>query len=143
MADDTIAKLREYAASKEPFFMTCGFRKPHSPPEAPKKWFDTIPLESISLPPDFKPEADPTPEFPAASLTPNGDLFIKRKASEAQAKEMIQAYWASVKWMDWNVGRVLNTEEGIMDKRHAWPKPSGVSLITLTPERGNSGKTLS
>ena len=109
VASDTITKLREYAASKEPFFMACGFRKPHSPPEAPKKWFDTISLESISLPPDFKTEANPTPEFPAAALTPNGDLFIGRKATEAQAKEMIQAYQASVKWLDWNTGRVLDT----------------------------------
>ncbi len=108
MASDTIAKLREYAASKKSFFLSCGFRKPHSPLEAPKKWFDTIPLESISLPPDFKSEADPTPVFPAAALTPNGDLFIGRKATEAQAKEMIQAYQASVKWMDWNTGRVLD-----------------------------------
>jgi iduronate 2-sulfatase len=108
VASDTIAKLREYATSQQPFFMTCGFRKPHSPPEAPKKWFDTIPLESISLPPDFKPEADPTPEFPAAALTANGDLFIGRKASADQAKEMIRAYQASVKWMDWNAGRVLD-----------------------------------
>jgi iduronate 2-sulfatase len=107
VATDTITKLREYASSKEPFFMACGFRKPHSPPEAPKKWFDTISLESISLPPDFKPEPDATPEFPAA-ITRNGDLFIDRKATEAQAKEMIQAYQASVKWMDWNAGRVLD-----------------------------------
>jgi iduronate 2-sulfatase len=42
-----------------------------------------------------------------AALPPSGDLFIKRKASEAEAKKMIQAYQASVKWMDWNAGRVL------------------------------------
>jgi iduronate 2-sulfatase len=107
VADNTISKLREYATNQRPFFMTCGFSKPHSPPTAPKKWFDSLPLNTIPLPVDFKPETDPTPEFPAASLPPSGDLFIKRKASEAAAKEMIQAYQASVKWMDWNAGRVL------------------------------------
>lgn len=107
VADTTIAKLREYATSQKPFFMTCGFSKPHSPPAAPKKWFDSIPLNTVPLPVDFKPEADATPEFPAEALPPNGDLFIKRKASEAEAKEMIQAYQASVKWVDWNTGRVL------------------------------------
>jgi len=108
VADDTIAKLREYATNGKSFFMTCGFSKPHSPPAAPKKWFDSLPLNTIPLPVDFKPEADATPEFPAAALPPNGDLFIKRKASEAAAKEMIQAYQASVKWVDWNAGRVLD-----------------------------------
>jgi arylsulfatase A-like enzyme len=104
----TVEKLREYAQTKKPFFMTCGFQKPHSPPAAPKKWFDSLPLSTIPLPVDFKPEADATPEFPAAALPHNGDLFIGRKASEAQARQMIQAYQASVKWVDWNVGRVLD-----------------------------------
>lgn len=107
-ADQAIAALREYAQSKKPFFLTCGFQKPHSPPAAPRKWFDSLPLNTIPLPVDFKPEADATPEFPAAALPPNGDLFIGRKASEAQAREMIQAYQASVKWVDWNAGRVLD-----------------------------------
>ncbi len=108
IADRTIDKLREYAKSQKPFFMTCGFQKPHSPPAAPKKWFDSLPLNTIPLPPDFKPEPDATPEFPAAAIPPNGDLFIGRKATETTAKEMIQAYQASVKWVDWNAGRVLD-----------------------------------
>jgi arylsulfatase A-like enzyme len=37
----------------------------------------------------------------------NGDLFINRDASEEAAREMIRAYWASLTWVDWNVGRVL------------------------------------
>lgn len=116
-ADQAISKLREYAASKEPFFMTCGFSKPHSPPQAPQKWFDATPLEAISLPLDFKPTADPGPEFPAASLSNNGDLFIGRNADEDSAKKMIQAYHASVKWMDWNAGRVLDAlQESGLDK---------------------------
>jgi iduronate 2-sulfatase len=108
-ADQTIAALREHAQTGRPFFITCGFQKPHSPPAAPKKWFDALPLSSITLPVDFKPEAEATPGFPAAALPQNGDLFIGRKASEAQAREMIQAYQASVKWVDWNAGRVLDT----------------------------------
>src|SRR4029078_6262529 len=39
--------------------------------------------------------------------TRNGDLFINREASPQAAREMIRAYWASLTWMDWNVGRVL------------------------------------
>jgi arylsulfatase A-like enzyme len=109
LASNAILRLREYATNQKPFFLTCGFSRPHSPLTAPKKWFDSVPLESISLPPDFKPEADATPEFPAAALTRNGDLFIRRKAGEAEAKQMIQAYRASVKWVDWNTGRVLDT----------------------------------
>jgi arylsulfatase A-like enzyme len=45
--------------------------------------------------------------FPKPCLTPNGDLFIKRAATEQEARAMIQAYWASISWVDWNVGRML------------------------------------
>src|SRR5208283_3859387 len=33
--------------------------------------------------------------------------FIGRGASEAEAKEVIRAYIASISWVDWNVGRVI------------------------------------
>ena len=36
-----------------------------------------------------------------------GDLFIRRDASEAEACEVIRAYWASTTFTDFNVGRVL------------------------------------
>ncbi|HEV2669430.1 MAG TPA: sulfatase-like hydrolase/transferase, partial [Blastocatellia bacterium] len=38
----------------------------------------------------------------------NADLFIGRDASEAEAREMIRAYYASVSFMDEQVGRVLD-----------------------------------
>ena len=46
--------------------------------------------------------------FRRAAIRPhNADLFIGRGASEAEAREVIRAYVASISWMDWNVGRVL------------------------------------
>jgi arylsulfatase A-like enzyme len=34
-------------------------------------------------------------------------LFIGRDASPEEAKEVIRAYFASIAWVDWNIGRVL------------------------------------
>jgi arylsulfatase A-like enzyme len=45
--------------------------------------------------------------FPKRCLTPNGDLFIKRDATPEQAREVTRAYWASISWTDWNLGRVV------------------------------------
>src|SRR5205823_9510950 len=46
--------------------------------------------------------------FPKACLLPrNVDLFVGREATPAEAKEMTRAYWASLSWADWNLGRVL------------------------------------
>jgi arylsulfatase A-like enzyme len=93
----------------QPFFLAFGESKPHSPPTAPKKFFDLYDVDKIPLPPDFatKPEA---PEgFPDISIARrNTDLFIGRDASPQQAREMIRAYYASVSFMDAQVGRVLD-----------------------------------
>ncbi|HEV2318282.1 MAG TPA: sulfatase, partial [Verrucomicrobiae bacterium] len=105
-AEHTIANLQKYR--DRPFFIACGFVKPHSPPTAPEKFFDQYNPEKIRLTPDFSAWPTVPPGFPGAAIRPhNADLFIGRGASEAEAREVIRAYIASISWMDWNVGRVL------------------------------------
>lgn len=105
-ADRTIENLR--AHRDRPFFIACGFVKPHSPPTAPQRFYDQYPLEQIALPPDFAPRPTVWEGFPKMSVRPrNADLFIGREATPQAAKEMIRAYLASTSWMDFNVGRVL------------------------------------
>jgi arylsulfatase A-like enzyme len=106
VADRAIALLRKY--KDRPFFLACGFSKPHSPPAAPRRFYDLHPLEAIALPPDFAPRPTVPPGFPRRSIRPrNADLFIDREATPAEARQMTRAYFASISWMDWNVGRVL------------------------------------
>lgn len=105
-ADRTIANLRRY--KDQPFFIACGFVKPHSPPTAPQKFFDLYDPAKIKLPPDFAAWPTVPPGFPSAAIRKrNADLFIGRGASEAEAREVIRAYLASISWTDWNLGRVL------------------------------------
>jgi iduronate 2-sulfatase len=102
-AIEAITRLKD-----QPFFITCGFTKPHAAPNAPQRFYDLYPLDKITLPDDFTAFPTPPPGFPAAALTTqNIDLFWNREANAPEAKLMIQAYRASVSWMDWNVGRVL------------------------------------
>jgi iduronate 2-sulfatase len=105
-ADRTIENLQKY--KDEPFFIACGMVKPHSPPTAPQKFFDLYDLDKIKLPPDFAAWPTVPPGFPSAAIRKrNADLFIGRGASEAEAKEVIRAYLASISWADWNLGRVI------------------------------------
>ena len=105
-ADRAIEYLRDH--KDQPFFLAVGFVKPHSPPTAPKKFFDLWEADQISLPADFAPRPTVPEGFPKAAIRQrNADLFIGRDASEEDAKEMIRAYLASTAWMDWNVGRVI------------------------------------
>jgi iduronate 2-sulfatase len=105
-ADRTIENLRKY--KDQPFFIACGFVKPHSPPTAPQKFFDLYDVDKIKLTPDFAAWPTVPPGFPIAAIRKrNADLFIGRGASETEAKEVIGAYLASISWTDWNLGRVL------------------------------------
>jgi arylsulfatase A-like enzyme len=92
----------------KPFFLAVGFSKPHSPPTAPAKLFDLYDVSKIPLPPDFGPRPTVPPGFPEATVPPrSGDLFIGRDASPAEAREMIEAYYASVTFVDRQLGRVM------------------------------------
>ena len=116
-ADLAIRYLKEHR--DEPFFIGCGFSKPHSPLEAPQRFFEMFDVNAIELPVDFAAKPTVPKGFPAGSIRPkNADLFIGRDASTAEARAMIHAYLASTAWMDWNVGRVLAAldELGLREK---------------------------
>jgi arylsulfatase A-like enzyme len=109
-ATRAIQYLEQYR--DRPFFLAVGFAKPHSPPAAPKKVFDLYDPARIRLPPDFATKPGAPSGFPEISVARrNTDLFIGRDASPEEAREMIRAYYASITFMDAQVGRVLEALE--------------------------------
>jgi arylsulfatase A-like enzyme len=108
-ADRAIENLRRAKQTGKPFFIACGFVKPHSPLVAPKQFFDLYDPDDIPLPPDFAARPTVPPGFPAGAIRiNNADLFIGRDATPPEARAMIRAYLACVSYVDWNVGRVLD-----------------------------------
>jgi iduronate 2-sulfatase len=106
VATRAIQYLENY--KDQTFFLAVGFVKPHSPPTAPKKFFDLYDPDQIPLPPDFATRPSAPPGFPEISISKrNADLFIGRDASPREAREMIRAYYASTSFMDAQVGRVI------------------------------------
>jgi len=109
VASRAIEYLKQASDKDEPFFLACGFSKPHSPPEAPQRFYDQFTLDDIELPIDFASKPTVPEGFPAGAIRPqNADLFVGREATPTAAKEMIRAYLASSSWMDFNAGRVLD-----------------------------------
>ncbi|HEV2763061.1 MAG TPA: sulfatase, partial [Pyrinomonadaceae bacterium] len=109
-ATRAIRYLEEYR--DKPFFLAVGFVKPHSPPTAPRKFFDLYDPKRIPLPPDFATRPQAPPGFPELSVPRrNADLFIGRDSPPGEAREMIRAYYASTSFMDAQVGRVLDALE--------------------------------
>jgi iduronate 2-sulfatase len=85
----------------EPFFLAVGFYRPHCPYIAPKKYFDLYPLEKIILPTDPTDDLDDVPPIALFTKPPHWGL------SEQQRRESIQAYFASISFMDAQVGKLL------------------------------------
>jgi iduronate 2-sulfatase len=109
-ATRAIEFLEEY--KNQPFLLMLGFTKPHSPPTAPRKMIEMYDVAQMPLPVDFGARPVVPPGFPKLSVPPrNSDLFIGRDASEAEAREVLRAYYASTTFTDANVGRVLDALE--------------------------------
>jgi len=97
-------KLLE-AHRDKPFFLGVGFYRPHTPYIAPKKYFDLYPLDSIALPFNPADDRDDIPD-PALNIRP-----ANYGLSDEQCRQCIQAYYASISFMDAQVGRLLDTLE--------------------------------
>jgi len=105
-ADMAIENLRK--CKDVPFFIGCGFSKPHSPPEAPQRFYDLYDPAKLTMPPDFAAWPTVPPGFPKAAIRMrNADLFIGRGATPEEAQQVIRAYLASISWVDYNLGRVV------------------------------------
>jgi iduronate 2-sulfatase len=95
---------------EKPFFIAAGFFRPHCPYVAPKKYFDLYPIEAIALP-DEPPEH--FKNIPKAALWTDPLYW---GLDPQQRKQVIRAYYASISFMDAQVGKILDA----LDKNGLW-----------------------
>ena len=100
VATEAIKILKE--KKNVPFFLAVGFYRPHSPYVAPKKYFAPYPLATIPLPKEVENDLEDIPE--AALFTKPSHWGL----SVAERKEALRAYYATITFMDAQVGRVLD-----------------------------------
>jgi uncharacterized sulfatase len=98
VAAETIALLEKNR--DRPFFIGAGFYRPHCPFIAPRRYFDMYPLDSIPA-----PAASPESKAPPAAWFTSPPHW---GISEEARRETVRAYYASVSFLDANVGRVLD-----------------------------------
>ena len=96
----------------EPFFLAVGFVRPHVPFVAPQNDFKPYPHEDIELPYNFEGDWDDIPQKGINYVTSKN-----AKMTQVQKQKAIAAYYASVTYMDRQVGKVLKTlkDEGLED----------------------------
>jgi uncharacterized sulfatase len=89
----------------EPFFLAAGFYRPHVPWIAPTKYFDLFPLDKIQIKPFDESEMRIAPE-PAYFTNP-----ANWGMNEKQRKDALQAYYASIAFLDVQVGKLMDALE--------------------------------
>ena len=160
-AAEAVKALRGFAKSRRPFFLAVGFYRPHTPYVAPKKYFGLYPTSGIEVPevPEGYLKTLPRP----ARRT----LLVKKNQVNLDpklARQAIQAYHASITFVDRQVGKVLDAldETGLADNtivlftsdhgyhmgEHGWYQKqtlfengTHVPLIISVPGSRNAGRT--
>ena len=142
----------------KPFFLAVGFYRPHTPYVAPSKYFDLYPRESIEPVLEIPGDRDDIPHAALADRPHQRDLTIP------QRKEIIQAYYASISYMDSQVGKLLDAldefgltkntivvfvsdhgyhlgHHGLWQKSDLFEGSCRVPLVISTPEMEAAGQT--
>ena len=107
ITDYGIASLQK--KHDKPFFLAVGMHKPHMPWNVPRKYFDQFPLASIKLPPHLENDLDDVPAAGKRMARPEGDHAAMLQSG--RWKEAVQAYLATIAYMDMNIGRLLDAFE--------------------------------
>jgi uncharacterized sulfatase len=156
-AAETI-KLME-ANKDRPFFLACGFYRPHCPYVAPKKYFDLYPQDRVKLPeePTEHRRAVPAPALASTSPYP---LF---GVPEDKAREALRAYYAAISFVDAQVGKLLDAldrlkladrtivvfwsdhgylvgQHGLWHKQSLFEESARVPMIVYDPRAKGNGK---
>lgn len=140
----------------QPFFLSVGFNRPHVPWHVPQKWFDLHPLDAISLPLHRNDQSDDLPETALRFSHLPKFPQLEWMRQEQRWEKSIQAYLASVSFVDHYVGVILDAlaksphadntivllwsdhgyhlgEKGIWGKHTLWEESTRIPLIIARP----------
>ena len=118
IAMDAVNKLREL--KDQPFFLAVGFFKPHLPFTAPAKYWELY--DEMDL--DISPNPEAPEGVTEASLHASSEMFRNYghdapiggagvRVSDDHARTLRHAYYASVSYVDAQVGKVLDELEAL------------------------------
>ncbi len=161
VANLAVEALRELKSQSQPFFLALGFWKPHSPFNAPKRYWDLYRRDEIPLP---KNPIWPT-EAPRTAWHDSREMLgiASRELSEANMREIRHGYLANISYFDAQLGKVLDELDKLglaentivvlwsdhgyhLGEQTLWAKTSNfeldarVPLIIAAPNSSSAGK---
>jgi len=155
VADWAIGQLKEMPKDK-PFVLFAGFRHPHVPCYATKKWWDLYPDDDSVLPPVKEDDRDDVPKFAWYLHWKLPEPRLAWLKAAGQWRPLVRAYLASTSFVDSQVGRVVDAlkesglgentivvlfsdhgwhlgEKGITGKNTLWERSTHVPFIFAGP----------
>jgi len=105
--------IHKLAPTKKPFFIAIGFKKPHLPFIAPKKYWDLYKRSEMPLAP-FQKHAKNSPAFAYHNfpeLHSYGGIPKTNKLPEDKQRELIHGYYACISYIDAQLGLILDELE--------------------------------
>ena len=156
--------LVDLKKDRKPFFLAVGFRKPHLPFSAPKKYWDLYRRKDIP-PPVTTSHPEGAPELAVRSwgeLEGYSDIPKNGKLSTDKTQELRHGYYACVSYVDALTGRLLKKldelklrdrtvillwgdhgfhlgEQGLWTKANNYELSTRVPLILSVPGQANPG----
>lgn len=100
ITDEVIRMMEQHR--EKPFFIATGFFRPHVPNVAPKRYFESYPLESVMLPEEPAGHLDLVPPIAFWVRPPNYGLDAEK------LRLFKRAYYATVSFVDAQLGRLLD-----------------------------------
>mgnify|MGYP002832791788 CR=1 FL=1 len=154
----TIEDLRRLGQAEKPFFLALGFIRPHLAWISPRKYWDLHDPKTLSVITD----GEVTPHTPPYALSNSYELthymdlidfpkpWDERRVSDTLARRLMHAYYASVSYVDAQIGRLLKAldEEGLAEntiivlwsdhgwklgEHNGWGKMSNYEIDTRVP----------
>ncbi len=106
----TIADLDQLAMQDTPFFLACGFYRPHLPFVAPQKYWELYPEQSIPLAANdyFPRNLSRVFRYTWGELRSYRGIPGKGPVTEETARQLVHGYRASVSFVDAQIGRLLD-----------------------------------
>ena len=162
MADDAEWMLERCAKKQDrPFFLAVGFFRPHTPYVSPKPWFEKYPEAQM---PVVQGVAEDQKDLPGPAL---GSYKKEQdKLTDDLRRQAVQAYFASISFMDAQVGHVLDAlkrlgleentiviftsdhgyhlgEHGLWQKQSLFEESARVPFIIAAPNVAKAGSVSS
>jgi len=115
VADWAVKRIGQMAKEQngKPFFMGCGFIRPHTPLYAPKRFFDMYPAKTVKLPTILSGDKSDTHFHGYLHKDSKGPRYFELlqqsyPSIEEGLKQYLQAYLACVTFVDEQVGKVID-----------------------------------